>query len=241
MTLTLKLGSDPEGFIRNKKTGEFVSAGGIIPGTKKEPFKVPCGAIQVDGVAAEYNIDPATTAEEFDRNHQMVQDELLRIIQKKNPDLELVFVAAANFDEKYFLSLPETSRILGCDPDFSCLDGRVIKKKHDITNTPIRTAAGHMHIGFSENEDVASPYHIEDCRFIAEVFYKKGNFTNNLRRYDTKEETLRLKYYGMLGAFRPKSYGVELRQFSNHWVRTSQTRRQMFEYISKSILQLEHK
>ncbi len=56
-------GCDPEVFLM--VGDKYVSAHGLFPGTKAEPFKVEKGAVQVDGLALEFNIDPAKTPEEF--------------------------------------------------------------------------------------------------------------------------------------------------------------------------------
>jgi hypothetical protein len=58
--MEFKIGADPEFFLRDKATGKFVSAHGLIPGTKRQPMKVDKGAVQVDGMALEFNIDPVT-------------------------------------------------------------------------------------------------------------------------------------------------------------------------------------
>ena len=55
------VGADPELFLRDKKTGQLVAADiNQIKGTKVTPYKVECGAVQVDGAAGEFNIDPAS-------------------------------------------------------------------------------------------------------------------------------------------------------------------------------------
>jgi len=54
----ITIGGDPEFFLKNKNTGEFIPAIGLIGGTKKEPIDIsPEGktgyALQEDGVAGE--------------------------------------------------------------------------------------------------------------------------------------------------------------------------------------------
>lgn len=51
------VGADPELFV--SKAGVILSAFGLVGGTKKVPQKVERGAVQVDGMALEFNIDPA--------------------------------------------------------------------------------------------------------------------------------------------------------------------------------------
>ena len=52
-----KVGADPEIFLGDADGG-LVSAYGLIKGDKEHPFPVTNGAVQVDGMAAEFNIDP---------------------------------------------------------------------------------------------------------------------------------------------------------------------------------------
>src|SRR3990167_7527580 len=64
------LGTDPEVFFKNKETGEFVPAIGLIPGTKEEPFKFKGDngynyTLQIDNVACEFTIPPCSTPEEM--------------------------------------------------------------------------------------------------------------------------------------------------------------------------------
>lgn len=81
--MELKIGTDPECAIYDTENKMYVSAHDLIPGDKNNPFKVEKGAVQVDGLAAEFNIDPATTAEEFDDNISSVINQLTDMIKKK--------------------------------------------------------------------------------------------------------------------------------------------------------------
>lgn len=233
MSLQVKIGADPETFLMLGKN--FISAHGIVPGTKEEPFKVERGAVQVDGLAFEYNIDPATTAEEFDKNHSVVQEQMKEILAKVDKDIKIVFKPVAKFDVKYFKDLPQNSKVLGCDPDFECNRGSVIVKDVDLTDIPVRTAAGHVHVGWTEDQDAMSSVHFEDARFVANYFYQ--DYSNPFRMTN-HEEIERLRYYGYPGAFRPKSYGVELRQYSNLWVEHSEKRKLMFNYVANKVTNL---
>lgn len=225
-----KFGCDPEVFL--SVNGQYVSAHGLFPGTKDEPHKVEKGAVQVDGLALEFNIDPASTAEEFSGNIETVLKQMKEMVAKVDKKMKIEFKALANFDVKYFKDLPENSKILGCDPDFNSSNGMIITKSRDLTNVPLRTAAGHAHIGWTEGEDAMSAVHFEDARFIANTFY---NDLKNPFPPKTTDEYQRLSYYGNFGAFRPKSYGVELRQYSNHWVECPETRIIMFNYLNDKI------
>src|SRR3546814_10561962 len=77
----LTVGCDPELFVMNTD-GEFVSAEGLIPGTKSEPYPVKFGAVQVDGMAAEFNIDPVDNYNDFSRNVKEVRKQLKAMLPK---------------------------------------------------------------------------------------------------------------------------------------------------------------
>ncbi len=68
------IGCDPELFVFSENKKKIVSAHDLLPGTKEEPFAVPCGAIQVDGVAAEFNITPADESRRFIQNIAIVKN-----------------------------------------------------------------------------------------------------------------------------------------------------------------------
>jgi hypothetical protein len=226
--LQIKVGCDPELFL--SLGNRFVSAHGMFPGTKLEPHKVEKGAVQVDGLALEFNIDPAETPEEFDYNIELVLKQMKEMVKSVDKGLKLNFIPLARFDVEYFKDLPTNAKVLGCDPDFSARDGTVIVKSTDLTEIPLRTAAGHVHIGWTKDEDAMSAVHFEDARYVANEFHTDwGAPIRNM----TQGENERLRYYGGFGAFRPKSYGVELRQFSNLWVEKPHTRQLMFNYVTR--------
>src|SRR5690606_19080642 len=79
---TYSIGCDPELFLVDAK-GEFRSAHNLVPGSKMVPFRVTNGAIQPDGVSAEFNIDCALTPEEFKRNIRNVLMDLRKTINEQ--------------------------------------------------------------------------------------------------------------------------------------------------------------
>lgn len=220
-----KLGADPEVFLTDGV--RTVSAYGLFPGTKKEPFKVEKGAIQVDGMALEFNIDPAETAEEFSDNIEIVKAQMYEMVKKVDPALQLKFVPVADFDQEYFKTQPLEAKILGCEPDFNH-SGAMNLLPEGMQDQPIRTTAGHVHIGFQDADDPMDARHFEDCRWLASYFYIGGYFSPK-----TLEERRRLNYYGAAAAFRPKKYGVEIRSPSNLWVASRETQKQTFEIVKK--------
>jgi len=214
------IGADPEVFLRDVKSGQIVSAAGFFPGTKKEPYEVDCGAVQVDGIAFEFNIKPAKSEDEFYKNISTVHMIMDDMVKKVNPDWEITHSPYAEIEKEIWDTVPKEAKELGCDPDYNYLGKVNPNPTTKITNWAkktkkgaLRTASGHIHIGWSKGERIDDPMHFEDARFVAAGFYNKQVF-----KASTHEELNRLQYYGYNGAFRCKPYGVELRSPSNLWL-----------------------
>lgn len=220
--MNIKVGCDPELFL--SYGDKFISAFGLFPGTKSDPYQVDKGAIQVDGVALEFNIDPANSEDEFVSNIKTVVDQMYEMVKEVDPGIKLNFIPVARFDKKDFDLFPEECKLLGCDPDFN-ISGFMNIQPEELIQTPIRTASGHVHIGWTENQDPFSPEHFSEALNVAKHYHSSSMFKL------TAEERERLKFYGANGSFRPKSYGVELREHSNLWVQHEESQRKMYRFI----------
>jgi len=232
--MTYLIGADPEVFL--SVGSEFISAHGLFPGTKSDPYKVEKGAVQVDGTALEFNIDPASSVEEFDGNIQTVLMQMEEMVKDVDKDIKINFRPVARFNKEKFKEFPEVCKILGCDPDFNTQSGQP-NNPPNIKDEPFRTAAGHVHIGWTKDEDPMSPIHFQDCLAVARKF---NNTKPQFLGSKTPEEIFRERFYGAGMSFRPKSYGVELRGYSNRWVADSSTRKEMFNFVQKTMKSMEN-
>lgn len=216
------VGSDPEIFV--KKNGVFVCAHDLIPGTKESPFKVDKGAVQVDGFALEFNIDPAGSVEQFILHHETV----MGILEKMVPGYELAPVPVADFTREYMDSCPAEAKILGCDPDYNAYTGQEnIKPQADL---PMRTASGHVHIGWGSG--LAD--HHDQCR-AASI---QMDFFLGLPSLFYDDDTRRRSMYGKAGCYRPKSYGVEYRTLSNAWLLSTKRMAWVYNQIQQGMRDL---
>lgn len=210
MRSSILLGADPELFMRNPNTGAFVSAHDAVPGTKLEPFKVPYGAIQVDGTALEFNIDPAATCDEFVRNINEVRKTLAGYV----PGYNVVAEPVAIYDREYFeFDVPTSAQELGCDPDFNGWTMEV-NPRPDPNGKPMRTASGHIHIGWGEGFDACDKQHFDQCGRVA----RQMDYYLGIQSLLWDKDGTRRELYGKAGAFRPKPYGMEYRVMSNRWL-----------------------
>lgn len=216
MTANILVGCDPEVFV--KQGGFFKSAFGLIKGDKKNPQKVPNGAVQVDGMALEFNIDPASTEDQFSYNVQDVFNTMKLMV----PEYEVVASPVAHFDADYMRQQPDAALELGCDPDYNAWTGLANIKPDG--NRPMRTASGHVHIGWTENEDINRQDHVGACHMIV----KQLDFYLGLPSLMYDGDVLRREMYGKAGCYRPKSYGVEYRTMSNAWLKSEKLMRWVF-------------
>jgi len=218
-----KMGADPELFVSRTTPGyPWISAAGIFPGDKKNPHRIDEGAVQVDGMAVEYNIDPAVTAEEFaERNFRV-----LRAISKMAPDFRLVTRPSVTFSEAAWNDAPEEAKIMGCDPDFNAYTGMVNVAPKDKDR--FRAAGGHIHIGWTSGIDTNDAGHIMACRtLIKELDIFLGlpmAWMDN-----SPAARARKQLYGKAGSYRVKPYGVEYRTLSNSWVGNEEIMKWIFE------------
>lgn len=222
------LGADPELFIIDTTTGNCVSSHNLIEGTKENPFKVMWGATQVDGVSAEFNIDPCENSTQFVNKIYTVTDALQKMINAKSGStcLKLEARPVVYFDEEYFNSLPEETRLLGCTPDFNAYTAK--ENEPPITNECFRTGSGHIHVG----------------GFTSSIGDYGQDIRNRVKQLDYTiypisllwdKDQKRRELYGKPGAFRYKPYGFEYRVLSNRWVKDYRLQTWVFDATKRAM------
>lgn len=220
---TFTIGADPEVFLGNQ--GFFVSAHDKLPGTKDKPFQVDDGAVQVDGMAAEFNINPAESFEEFDNNLKSVQHTLKDMIG----DLDFLDTPSVFFDEDFLKQIPEFNLELGCQADYN--GWTMMETPKPDAAKLMRTAGGHVHIGGFHTNDEFSPRHYETCAKLARILDEKLGVYSIL--WDKDDE--RRAMYGQAGCFRPKLYGMEYRTLSNAWIFNPNTVRFVYDAVQQAL------
>lgn len=220
-------GCDPELFVFNPE-GKPVPAD-MIPGTKIKPHKVDRGAVQRDGFAAEFNIEPVTTFADFNSNIEKVMKQLEAFLPQGytlRPD------PAVTFDKDVFDAAPDSMKELGCLPDMDAWTG-------DITPAPsledqpyLRCSGGHIHIGFPEGPySLGDSQHVMNCRdLVRQLDWYLGGWS---LKFDA--DPTRRKLYGRAGACRIKPYGVEYRVLSSFWVTSRERRLQVWNRMQTAI------
>lgn len=223
--IEVTVGCDPEFFLR--KDYRPVSAHEFLStfGGKYNPLKVDHGAVQVDGTAIEFNIDPASTASEFVFN----VDAVLKYLRNSIPStFEFKYEPVQVYDSDTFRQIPDDAKELGCEPDFDAYT-LFPNAKPDVTSH-MRTASGHIHVGWTDDLDVNDPQTLRDCAALVKqldaILYPASLLWD--------KDGLRRKMYGNPGAFRPKRYGVEYRTLSNAWLKHKTVQTWIFDATVKA-------
>jgi hypothetical protein len=227
-----KFGCDPEAFVRDAD-GKHVSAALLLPGTKADPFPVEDGAVQVDGMAAEFNIDPVDNFEDWNKKIKNVIRQLEAMLPEGHT---LDFSSSVVFNEDEFNTAPDIAKELGCSPDWNAWTGEVNPPPSDPENPYMRCAAGHIHLGWTEGETPDNLQHIMNCNdIVKQLDWYLGGWSTKM---DT--DPTRRRLYGRAGACRYKPYGVEYRVLSNFWVSSRDRRLAVWNRMQQAISDMRH-
>jgi hypothetical protein len=223
---SITVGADPEFFLKSGE--EYISAHGYPCGTKDRPRQTQHGHVQVDGIALELNVRPASDRRNFILNLRGVVHDLDEIVQVWGAGKAfLVAEPVVPFSLEKLSALPESARALGCNPDFNAYTMAVNDTPE--CKTPIRTGAGHLHIGWGQ--DYEGMEHFEKCATLVKML----DYTVGLRTLLFDHEPRRRMLYGKAGAFRPKTYGCEYRVPSNAWCQSEELAGIMYDGVIQAI------
>lgn len=199
------IGADPELFIINEKTKKVVSAVGLIPGEKGNPWRsddMPEGfGLETDNILAEFNIPPVKDEINFVNNIIYMQEYIDKFVKSKNPDLGIKYIASQTVPKSELQS--DQAKLFGCDVDYNAYTMKANPKPKG-TSTNLRSAGFHIHVGY-ENPDVDTSLSL--VRYM-DVFL---GIPSVVKDKDKKRRSL----YGKAGCFRLTDYGVEYRVLSS--------------------------
>lgn len=201
------IGSDPELFLFNQKTGKVVSAIDKIPGYKDDPFTdgLPKGfALQTDNILAEFNIPPVSNATDFVNHIEYMKEFIRKKAKEIDENLDVKCAASLKAPLKE-LQHPQAKEA-GCDPDF-CIYKKGPNPPGKLGRTMTRSAGFHLHVGYPNNNIDTS---LMMLRYVDAIVGIPSII------YDTDAE--RRKLYGKAGCFRLQPWGFEYRVLSSYWI-----------------------
>ena len=210
----LKVGSDAELFLL--KAGQPYPVCGLVGGTKQDPLPVLGGngyAVQEDNVTLEFNIPPASTAEEF----QQSIGTMLAHLQGEMAEKELVChsVSEAIFQSSLLEQFPQ-AHVFGCEPDF-CVWTKSVNPMPEFMRFPwgplktaheFRCAGFHIHVSYTVDDEPPLLNAVEALVKAQDIFL---GVPLTLRESGSGQRIRRRQSYGRAGAFRLKPYGHEYR------------------------------
>jgi hypothetical protein len=221
--INITVGADPEVFARIVG-GKHISAWGLVRGNKSRPYPVDFGAVQVDGMALEFNIDPAKSKTEFILNLNTVADQLEAMLPE---GLELSNRSSVVFGQEIMCNSPPQALQLGCERDMNAYTMKYNPKPDG--DSGMRTAGGHVHVGGLEGMGARK------MAQLARIMDERIGTFSLLWDKDDKRRSM----YGQAGALRDKKYGMEYRTLSNAWIFGVDLTSFVYDGVQESVKLLE--
>lgn len=223
LVLNPTIGADIEVFLKDKISGEIVSAEGIIHGSKEEPFHFmkenPFYATSLDNVMAEFCIPPAKTSIDFRSGIETA----LNYIHNTIPgNLTIFAFPSAKVDGRWLVT--PNAQMFGCEPDYNAWLNGIQNDRPVAADGNLRSCGGHIHIGYdtpSTNTNLALIKAMDIFVGLPSVVIEPDNDRKSL--------------YGKAGAFREKKYGVEYRTVSNYYINSKELTNWVFENTLNAI------
>jgi hypothetical protein len=200
----VKIGSDPEFFLKSKK--------GIIPSTdiltidKYNPINVGEFAVFNDNVLVEGNIPPAKSAVEFISNMKE-----LKAIITDITNCEVESLDSYKFTPEALKS--PGAKVFGCSPYINAWK-KVECSAANLAKESFRTAGFHIHMGY-ERESGVSVLKSQIDSAIAKAFDYFCVYPSRL----ISNDEVRNGNYGEYGSYREKPYGVEVRSLGGYFTK----------------------
>lgn len=212
-------GADPELFLKDIATGQFISSIGLIGGSKDLPMPIGEGcAVQEDNVAVEFNIPPCSTAADFIKS---IQYNLTYLRERaESMGLELCIQPSAIFGDDQ-LNTPAAQEF-GCEPDFNAWKDGEQNPRPKAPNPNLRSAGGHVHVAVPDGLNILTVVKAMDLFVGCQML-----------EFDHDED--RRLLYGKAGAFRKKSYGVEYRTASNMWITSDERIQWVWDQTERAV------
>lgn len=232
LPFSFKMGADPEVFVKGPD-GRNVSAHTFCPGTKDHPHDLGDGiSVQLDGTAMEFNIAPQPSSGRFSNKIEIALKKLEALLP---PGHTLDFSPSVIYDPDIWESIPDSAKVLGCNPDWDAYDVKTNPPPDGNVIPRMRTAAGHIHLGWIDSTlytiDPLDPVHLRTCALLVQEL--DFALLKHEPLWDT--DTRRRNLYGKPGAFRPKPYGMEYRVLSNAWLNYPYLPGYLFQIIYNAV------
>lgn len=216
----LIFGSDPELMLVDKDNC-YRSAIPIVKAGKERKADLGHGnKLFYDNVLAELNIHPYADPESVVASFQAAFKSAARYVSP----FTLVVQSSQTYPEQECLH-PD-AKVFGCDPEFCAYTMNQLEPPTCEEGNTFRSAGGHIHLGFSEEEYPLRAAKGKDGSTERKEWGKVWTirmmdlFVGIPSLFLDQDPTSakRRSLYGGAGTHRPKDYGVEYRAMGNFWI-----------------------
>ena len=198
------IGADPEFFV--KRGDEFLPSTMFLVGTKEEPEDMGNGfSLLKDNLSLEGNIPASFSRSQFINNIKFLK----MLIDTATPDdVEIVYTDEAKFKRKYLFS-PD-GMLFGCSNYKDAWERKIVPTPV-LANMNTRQIGFHIHIGYDvlSNKYSKDEYNVAITRAFDAFISKPSDEVHYSKN--------RRNYYGKLGSYRDKPYGVECRSLGGYF------------------------
>jgi hypothetical protein len=97
----------------------------------------------------------------------------------------------------------------------------------------VRQVGGHVHVGWTQNEDINSVQHVESCKALVRELDVYLGLPAMLMGGGCRERLA--SGYGLPGSYRIKPYGVEYRTMSNFWIKDRRLSAWVYESVQQAV------
>lgn len=217
----VKLGFDPEFFLRDKDEGFIVSADEVLPrrddprsfeGRRRSKHSVKLFA---DGVQAEINTTNTPSCRHHTSEEQsMAMEHVIDFAEENDLTVDISAAVELDADELDFLS--DYARQFGCDPAYNAwADGDEIDAPRGERH-PVRYAGGHLHFGKYKS---AWKYLFDESN-VQKMVQMMDYFVSlpMTMLFGGEDFRLRRRGYGKAGSYRITEHGFEYRTPGPYWL-----------------------
>lgn len=218
-------GTDCELMLRDRKSGQIVSAIPIIPEGKENARDLGDNyGVQHDNVLIEFQVPPSTSKIEFLATVKEGLKRTKRVIGKK---FELLAQASYKYPTKFLKEGDAT--IFGCDPTFNAW--KMIMNPKPDCRTNLRSAAAHFHFGRSdfENPDDETFLIAQSKARTVKLMDIFVGIPFTILEANDRTNKARKKLYGKASEHRISPWGGEYRVLGNYWMRSPKLAALLFD------------
>lgn len=221
------IGTDPEMFVTRNNV--ISSVAGLLGCSKEEKLHLSKNVrLQEDNVLAEFDINPCVGYEQFNSTISEGIELTRQLLAKHGMDIA-EGISSHVYSETELNGFHKSAFVFGCTPDFNAFTGRQ-NASPTSENPGLRTAGGHIHIGYGETVKVD-----KQNQLSAGVLC---DYYHSLPALFMDNDTRRKELYGKAGAIRFKDYGIEYRSLGNFWIFSEEYRKIIYQQTEKVVKNL---